>query len=57
MSAKDDSDPIANTEMFRAFTNSELEPKKTSSTRTPALVALLVVLVVAVVVIAVLALK
>ncbi|HEX3815075.1 MAG TPA: hypothetical protein VHX59_19750 [Mycobacteriales bacterium] len=56
MSAKDDSEPIANTEMFRAFTARELEAKK-STNRTPALIALLVVLVVAVVVIAVLALR
>lgn len=56
MSARDDSDPIANTEMFRAFTAREIEAKKSSS-HTPALIALLVVLVVAVVVIAVLALR
>lgn len=56
MTSKDDSDPIANTEMFRRFTDEEVEAKQSSS-RGPLLMVLLAVLVVAIVVAAILALR
>jgi hypothetical protein len=56
MSSHDDSDPIANTEMFRRFTAEEVEAKS-SRGRGPLLVVLLAVLVVAIVVAAILVLR
>jgi type II secretory pathway component PulF len=57
MTSKDDSDPIANTEMFRRFTDEEVEAKRSSNSRGPLLMVLLAVLVVAIVVAAILALR
>jgi hypothetical protein len=57
MTSKDDSDPIANTEMFRAFTDREPDAKQQSRGRGPVLMVLLAVLIVAIVVAAILALR